>query len=63
MNFFGATLGAKLRGDHLAGSLGLGFSWGDSKNFLVGTQGDPEAVATRLSIRSLSLLYAISYTF
>ena len=63
VNFFGATLGAKLRGDHLAGSLGLGFSWGDSKNFPVGTQGDPEAVTTRLSIRSLSLLYAISYTF
>jgi long-subunit fatty acid transport protein len=63
VNFYGATLGAKLRGDHLAGSLGLGFSWGDSENFRVGAQGDPEAVTTRLSIRSLSLLYAVTYTF
>jgi long-subunit fatty acid transport protein len=63
VNFYGVTLGAKLRGDHLAGSLGLGFSWGDSENFPLGTQGDPDAAATRLSIRSVSLLYAVTYTF
>jgi len=63
VNFYGATLGAKLRGSNLAGSLGLGFSWGDSNDFVLGAQGTPQAVSTRLSIRSVSLLYAITYTF
>jgi long-subunit fatty acid transport protein len=64
VNLFGATLGAKLQGSHLSGSLGLGFSWGDSKNFELVPQspGEPP-VTTRLSIRSISLLYAIAYNF
>lgn len=63
VNLYGATTGAKLKGAHLSGSVGLGFSWGDSNDFLLGTPGDPGAVTTRLSIRSVSLLYAIAYTF
>jgi long-subunit fatty acid transport protein len=64
VNLFGATLGAKLTGAHLSGSLGLGFSWGDSKNFELAPQGPGEPpVTTRLSIRTISLLYAIAYNF
>jgi long-subunit fatty acid transport protein len=63
VNLFGATLGAKLKGSHLSGSLGLGFSWGDSDNFPLGAPGGPGVVTTRLSIRSVSLLYAIAYSF
>jgi long-subunit fatty acid transport protein len=63
VNLYGATLGAKLKGDHLSGSLGLGFSWGDSNSFPLGGAGSPATASTRLSIRSLSLLYAIAYRF
>jgi hypothetical protein len=56
------TAGAKLKGDHLSGSLGLGCSWGRSDDFtLTGPGGS--SISTRLSIFSVTLLYAISYRF
>ncbi len=65
VNLYGLTAGAKLKGDHLSGSLGLGFSWGSSDDFLLGDPKAPPgmAVTTRLSIMSISLLYAIAYRF
>ncbi len=62
VNLYGLTAGAKLKGDHLSGSLGVGLSWGRSDDFVLG---DPNgtAVSTRLSIFSISLLYAIAYRF
>lgn len=64
VDLYGLTAGAKLKGDHLSGSLGLGVCWGSSDDFLLGTPGSPyPPVATRLSILSLSLLYAIAYRF
>jgi long-subunit fatty acid transport protein len=62
VNLYGLTAGAKLKGDHLSGSLGLGLSWGKSDDFLLGTPG-AGSVSTRLSILSLALLYAIAYRF
>ena len=62
VNLYGLTAGAKLKGDHLSGSLGLGMSWGKSDDFLLGTPG-AGSVSTRLSILSLALLYAIAYRF
>jgi long-subunit fatty acid transport protein len=62
VNLYGLTAGAKLKGDHLSGSLGLGASWGRSDDFLLGTPGSG-AVTTRLSILTVSLLYAIAYRF
>jgi long-subunit fatty acid transport protein len=63
VNLWGATAGAKLKGTHLSGSLGLGFCWGNSDDFLLGEPGAPGAITTRLSIRNVSLLYAIAYAF
>jgi long-subunit fatty acid transport protein len=63
VNLWGATAGAKLKGAHLSGSLGLGFCWGNSDDFLLGAPGEPGAITTRLAIRNVSLLYAIAYTF
>jgi long-subunit fatty acid transport protein len=63
VDMYGVTVGAKVRGDHLSGSLGFGYTWGSSPPF---TFGDPVAgtpITTRLSITSLSLLYAIAYKF
>jgi long-subunit fatty acid transport protein len=62
VNLYGLTAGAKLKGDNLSGSLGLGASWGRSDDFLLGTPG-VGAVTTRLSILTVSLLYAIAYRF
>ena len=62
VNLYGLTAGAKLKGDHLSGSLGLGLSWGSSDDFLLGEPGGI-GVSTRLSIVSLSLLYALAYRF
>ena len=62
VNLYGLTGGAKLKGDHLSGSLGLGMSWGSSDDFPLGTPG-VGVVSTRLSILTVSLLYAIAYRF
>ncbi len=62
VNLYGLTGGAKLKGDHLSGSLGLGLSWGSSDDFALGSPGSG-AVATRLSIVTVALLYAIAYRF
>ena len=62
VNLYGLTAGAKLKGEHLSGSLGLGVSWGQSDEFLLGSPG-AGAVSTRLSVLTLALLYAIAYRF
>jgi len=62
VNLYGLTGGAKLKGDHLSGSLGLGISWGSSDDFVLGESGSG-APSTRLSILSVALLYAIAYRF
>lgn len=62
VNMYGITAGAKIRGDHLSGSFGLGYSWGSSDPFQFGeATGTP--TTTRLTITSLSLLYAVAYKF
>ena len=59
---YGITAGAKVRGDHLSGSFGLGYSWGSSSPSSSGTiAGTP--INTKLTITSLSLLYAVAYKF
>jgi long-subunit fatty acid transport protein len=62
VNMYGITAGAKVRGDHLSGSFGLGYSWGSSDPFQFGgVAGTP--TTTKLTITSLSLLYAVAYKF
>jgi long-subunit fatty acid transport protein len=62
VNMYGITAGAKVRGDHLSGSVGLGYSWGSSDPFeFGGVTGTP--INTKLTITSLSLLYAVAYKF
>jgi long-subunit fatty acid transport protein len=63
VDMYGVTVGAKVRGDHLSGSLGFGYTWGSSPPF---DFGDPVAgtpITTKLTITSLSLLYAVAYKF
>jgi long-subunit fatty acid transport protein len=62
VNLYGFTAGAKLKGDHLSGSLGLGFSWGSSDEIVL-AEPSGNQVSMRLAILSVSLLYAIAYRF
>ena len=62
VNLYGLTAGAKLKGDHLSGSLGLGLTWGSSSNFPLSDSGTVP-FSSRLSILTVSLLYAIAYRF
>jgi long-subunit fatty acid transport protein len=63
VNLFGLTAGAKLKGEHLSGSLGVGLCWGTSDDFLLGAPGGSATVSTRLSVFSVALLYALAYRF
>jgi long-subunit fatty acid transport protein len=62
VDLYGLTAGAKLKGDHLSGSLGLGLTWGHSNDFPLSDSGSVP-FSTRLSILTVSLLYAIAYRF
>lgn len=62
VNLYGITAGAKLKGDHLSGSLGMGLTWGSSNDFPLSDSGSV-SFSTRLSILTVSLLYAIAYRF
>jgi long-subunit fatty acid transport protein len=64
VNMYGFTLGAKLRGDHLSGSLGVGYSWGSSAPFTFNANvPGTSTITTRLTISSIYLLYAVAYRF
>jgi hypothetical protein len=63
LNMYGVTFGAKVHGDHLSGSFGLGFNWGNSPRFSFQDSATGSTTYTKLSIRSLQLLYAIAYKF
>ena len=63
VDMYGLTAGAKVRGDHLSASLGFGYSWGSSQNFSFGDSITGTPITTRLTITSLSLLYAVAYKF
>jgi long-subunit fatty acid transport protein len=62
-NLVGFTGGATLSGQHLSGSLGFGYSSGDSGQVPTGRLADGTVVQSSLSIRSLSFTYAVSYVF
>jgi long-subunit fatty acid transport protein len=63
VDMYGITVGAKVRGDHLSGSFGLGYSWGSSNPFQFGDSITGNPITTKLTITSLSLLYAVAYKF
>lgn len=63
VDMYGITAGAKIRGDHLSGSFGLGYSWGSSPTFAFGDPTVGPQTNTKLTITSLSLLYAVAYKF
>ncbi len=63
VDMYGITVGAKLRGEHLSGSLGFGYSWGSSQPFQFGDPVNGTPITTRLTVTSLSLLYAVAYKF
>jgi long-subunit fatty acid transport protein len=63
VDMYGITVGAKVRGDHLSGSFGLGYSWGSSQPFQFGDPVGGSPITTKLTITSLSLLYAVAYKF
>lgn len=63
VDMYGITAGAKVRGDHLSGSFGLGYAWGSSQPFQFGDPVTGTSSTTRLTVTSLSLLYAVAYKF
>src|SRR5512137_138523 len=63
VDMYGITAGAKVRGEHLSGSFGLGYSWGSSPQFAFNDTVTGTPITTRLTITSLSLLYAVAYKF
>jgi long-subunit fatty acid transport protein len=63
VNMYGMTLGGRVRGEHLSASLGFAFSWGNSSSFSFQDPASGTNITTKLSIRTLSLLYAVTYQF
>jgi long-subunit fatty acid transport protein len=63
VNMYGVTAGAKVRVGRLSGSLGLGYAWGSSNPFQFGESLTGSPITTKLTITSLSLLYAVAYKF
>ncbi|MGO8969857.1 MAG: OmpP1/FadL family transporter [Myxococcaceae bacterium] len=63
VSMYGVTAGAKVRGEHLSGSFGVGFNWGNSPNFSFPNSTTGTTITTKLVVRSLQLLYALTYKF
>jgi long-subunit fatty acid transport protein len=59
----GVTGGATLSGEHLSGSLGLAYSFGDTGDVQIGTLADGSPAVSKSTIRVASLSYAVSYVF
>lgn len=63
VDMYGATLGARVHGEHLSASLGFAFTWGNSSSFSFNDPASGATINTKLNIRTLSLLYAVTYQF
>ncbi len=63
LSMYGVTLGAKVQGEHLSASFGLGYNWGTSATFNFPDTVTGNLVATKLVVQSFQLLYAITYSF
>jgi hypothetical protein len=62
-NLIGATLGATLQGEHLSGSLGLGYNGGESGTMKLSSLSTGLVAESKMRVRALSLVYALSYAF
>jgi hypothetical protein len=58
-----ATLGATLQGEHLSGSLGFGYNRGESDTLQLGSLSTGLVAESKLRVRALSLVCAVSYAF
>ena len=63
VNTYGVTIGARARSEHFSGSLGFGFNWGSSANFTLTDPATQVSVSTKLIIRNVQILYALTYEF
>lgn len=63
VDFYGATAGLSGTVKGFTGSLGLGYQGGSGGEQLIGTASDGTPIVTRLSVSTLSLLYALSIRF
>jgi hypothetical protein len=63
VNMYGATVGTRIAGEHLSGSVGFGFDWGSSQTFAFGDPASGAVISTKLNVRTFSLLYALTYVF
>jgi hypothetical protein len=63
VNMYGMTLGGRIHGGHLSGSLGFAFSWGSSSTFSFEDPASGSTIPTKISVKTLSLLYAVTYEF
>ncbi len=59
----GLTGGVTLQGTHLTGALGLGYSRGESGTVRVATLTNGGLAETTMRVQSMSILYALAYTF
>jgi hypothetical protein len=63
IDLYGATTGLSVKIDNFSGSLGTAFEWGTSEPFTVTDLSTGNAVLTTVSIKSLKLLYSLSFKF
>jgi len=63
VDLYGATTGLSVKTSHLTGSLGLGYEFGTSDTFTVADLLNGQSVPSTMKVSSLSLLYALTYTF
>ncbi len=63
IDFAGGTIGATLSGDHLSGSLGIGYTSGTSDEVPIGRMLSGQFATGRYKVSTVSLNYAVSYAF
>jgi long-subunit fatty acid transport protein len=63
VNLYRVTAGASFTGSTLSGSLGIGYSSGSGARRTTQETDDGRSVETGLQVRSINLVYAVSYAF
>lgn len=63
IDLLGTSAGATISGRHLSGSLGLAASWGTTSERQIGPSLGGRSAVTRLTVRTFSILYSLSYSF
>jgi long-subunit fatty acid transport protein len=57
------TGGVTFQGEHLSGSIGLGYNFGSGTRTTLGSTAGGEPVSTKLTVTTINIMYALSYVF